>query len=83
MVYTNGNPLLLSKLNEKCSDYICEHFIEMQKYKVGSAPTSQKSVNSSKYTNIYDEYQEGLDDYLDDPKDEIAFDPEVFDFQDD
>ena len=64
-------------------DYICEHFSEMQKYKVGSAPVSRKSVKSSKSSNIYDEYQDRLDDYLDDPEDEIEFDPDVFDFQDD
>lgn len=64
-------------------DYICEHFQEMQKYKVGSVPIIQKPVKPTKYTNIYDEYQDRLDDYLDDPEDEIEFDPDVFDFQDD
>ena len=66
-------------------DYICEHFEEMQKYKVGATPGVLKSITSSKNTNrnIYDEYQDRLDDYLDDPEDEITFDPEIFDFQDD
>lgn len=62
-------------------DYICEHFEEMKKYKVGSATVTQKPVKSSKKTNIYDEYQDCLDDYLDDLEDEIEFDSEVFDFQ--
>ena len=64
-------------------DYICEHFNEMQQYKVAPAPVSRKSMKSSKSTNIYDEYQDSLDYYLDDPEDEIRFDPEIFDFQDD
>ena len=64
-------------------DYICEHFSEMQKYKVGSTSVSRKSVKSSKSSNIYDEYQDRLDDYLDNPEDEITFDPDIFDFQDD
>ena len=71
------------KTQREMFDYICEHFSEMQKYKVGSAPIPQKSAKSSKHTNIYDEYNDRLDDYLDDPEDEITFDPEVFDFQDD
>lgn len=64
-------------------DYICEHFNEMKKYKVDSAPRSQKVIKSSKSNNIYDEYQDRLDDYLDDPEDEIEFDPEIFNFQED
>lgn len=64
-------------------DYICEHFSEMQKYKVGSASIPRKSAKSYKHTNIYDEYQDRLDDYLDDPEDEITFNPEIFNFQDD
>ena len=71
------------KTQREMFDYICEHFSEMQKYKVGSAPDPKKPVKSSKKTNIYDEYQDRLDDYLDDPEDEITFDPDVFDFQDD
>ena len=71
------------KTQREMFDYICEHFSEMQKYKVGSAPASRKPGKSSKSSNIYDEYQDRLDDYLDDPEDEITFDPEVFDFQDD
>ena len=71
------------KTQREMFDYICEHFSEMQKFKVGSAPVARKPVKSSKNTNIYDEYQDRFDDYLDDPEDEIEFDPEVFDFQDD
>ena len=64
-------------------DYICEHYKEMQKYKVSSLSERRKPSGSAKKTNIYDEYQDRLDDYLDDPEDEIRFDPEVFDFQND
>ena len=71
------------KTQREMFDYICEHFYEMQKFKVGSAPVTRKPDKSSKNTNIFDEYQDRLDDYLDDPEDEIEFDPEVFDFQDD
>ena len=71
------------KTQREMFDYICEHYKEMQTYKVDSAPVSTKPVNTSKSSNIYDEYQDRLDEYLDDPEDEITFDPEVFDFQDD
>lgn len=71
------------KTRREMFDYICENFKEMQKYKVSSAPMSQESVELLKRTNIYDEYQYRFDEYLDDPEDEIRFDPEVFDFQDD
>lgn len=66
-------------------DYICEHFSEMKKYQVSKTqPFEIKSRRDlkSKETNIYDEYNDRLDEYLDDPEDEIRFDPEVFDFQD-
>ncbi len=33
--------------------------------------------------NIPDIYNDGLDDYLDDPEDEIRFPPEIYDFSDD
>ena len=33
-------------------------------------------------TNAEDEYNDRLDDYLDDPEDELRFDPEIFEFQD-
>ena len=36
-----------------------------------------------KRVNIYDYYQDHLDDYQADPEDEITFDPEIFDFLDD
>lgn len=38
--------------------------------------------NTLKTTNAEDEYNDRLDDYLDDPEDELRFDPEIFDFQD-
>lgn len=67
-------------------DYICENFTEMQKFKI-SPSTVSKSVTSKptveKKTNIADEYNDRLDEYMDDPEDELRFDPEVFDFQDD
>ena len=64
-------------------DYICEHFSEMQKYKVESLPVKLREIKTSGSSNIYDEYQDRIDEYLDDPEDELRFDPEVFDFQDD
>ena len=63
-------------------DYICEHFSEMQKYKVSNIYIPPKDMKSSKCSDISDEYNDRLDDYLDDPEDEIEYDPEVFDFQD-
>lgn len=64
-------------------DYICEHYGEMKKYKISEL--KEKSVRSGPAvtTNVYDEYNDRIDDYLDDPEDEITYDPEVFDFQDD
>ena len=38
--------------------------------------------NKMKASNAEDEYNDRLDDYLDDPEDELRFDPEIFDFQD-
>lgn len=66
-------------------DYICEHFEEMQKYKISSYTGNTNVYNKSsvKEKNIYDEYNDRLDEYLDDPEDEIEFDPEIFDFLDD
>ena len=74
---------IVFKTQREMFDYICEHFKEMQKFKVGSVPVSRKPGKSSKSSNIYDEYQDRLDDYLEDPEDEITFDPDIFDFQDD
>lgn len=48
-----------------------------------SLSPSNIQISNGESDNIYDEYQDRLDDYLDDPEDEIRFDPEVFDFQDD
>lgn len=71
------------KTQREMFDYICEHFKEMQQYKVGPASVKQTAVKSPKHTNIYDEYQDRIDDYLADPEDEIEFDPDIFDFLDD
>lgn len=53
--------------------YIIENYNTLKKYKV--KPTSNR--------NIYDEYNDNLDAYLDDPEDEITFDPDIYDFLDD
>lgn len=45
-------------------------------------PSEFHYVNGMKTTNAEDEYNDRLDDYLDDPEDELRFDPEIFDFQD-
>ena len=50
-------------------NYICTHYNEMKKYKV-----------SGRSKNIYDEYNDRLYDYLEDPEDEIEYDPDIFDF---
>lgn len=52
--------------------YIIENYSTLKKYKV-----------SATVPDIYDEYNNRLDEYLDDPEDEIAFDPDIFDFLDD
>lgn len=39
--------------------------------------------NTMTYSNGEDEYNDRFDEYLDDPEDELRFDPEIFDFQDD
>lgn len=64
-------------------DYICENFKEMKKYKVSSVKISNKKKESTGNQNMYDEFQDRIDVYLDDPQDEITFDPEIFDFQED
>lgn len=64
-------------------DYICEHFHEMQKFKIESLPVNYRKLGIPQKKNLYDEYNDRLDEYLDDPEDEIRFDPEIFDFQDD
>ena len=46
-------------------------------------PSDDHYDNIMKTTNAEDEYNDCLDDYLDDPEDELRFDPEIFDFQDD
>ena len=39
--------------------------------------------NTMTYSNGEDDYNDRFDEYLDDPEDELRFDPEIFDFQDD
>lgn len=63
-------------------DYICENYAEMKKYKISSLPEKSVSNGSSRSSNIYDEYNDRLDEYLDDPENELEFEPDVFDFQD-
>lgn len=46
-------------------------------------PSGYTYDNVMKTSNAEDEYNDRLDDYLDDPEDELRFDPETFDFQDD
>ena len=46
------------------------------------SPSGFHYDNIMKTTNAEDEYNDRLDDYLDDPEDELRFDPEIFDFQD-
>lgn len=56
-----------------------------------SVPAPRKRIHidmpnkgkTRKRVNIYDYYQDHLDDYQADPEDEITFDPEIFDFLDD
>lgn len=64
-------------------DYICENFQEMQKFKIESLSVKPSNNASKQKKNISDEYNDRLYEYLDDPEDEIEFDPEIFDFQDD
>ena len=44
---------------------------------------TQENNSSPRQINIFDYYQENLDDYQADPEDEITYDPEIFDFLDD
>ena len=58
--------------------------VELMKEKEtsGYQPSGFHYDNNLKTTNAEDEYNDRLDDYLDDPEDELRFDPEIFDFQD-
>lgn len=64
-------------------NYLCKHFDEMQKYKISDTDPFGGLPKAKTGRNAEDEYNDRLDDYLDDPEDEIEFSPEVFDFQDD
>lgn len=48
----------------------------------GYEPSGFQYDNRMKTSNAEDEYNDRLEDYLDDPEDELRFDPEIFDFQD-
>ena len=71
-------------------NYLCKHVDEMQKYKTSTTDPfggyiksyeSQGSHRSHGARNAEDEYNDRLYEYLDDPEDELQFDPEVFDSQ--
>lgn len=60
---------------------------ENQSYSTEKDSTSYQTScfqynNRMKTTNAEDEYNDRLDDYLDDTEDELQFDPSTFDFQD-
>lgn len=64
-------------------NYVCTHFDEMQQYKEEDMYLVKTEGKVSKESsNIPDEYNDRLEDYLADPEDEIEYSPEVFDFQD-
>lgn len=74
--YLNGTyewdmDLYISDDNELFS-YIKNNYPRMKQYKISAGAS-----------NIYDEYNDRLDDYLDDPEDEITYDPDIFYFLDD
>ena len=64
-------------------NYLCKHVEEMQKYKVSTTDPFGGKIKSPGGGNEADEYNDRLDEYLDDPEDELEFNPEVFDSQDD
>ena len=64
-------------------NYLCKHVDEMQKYKESTTDLFGGKPSSPMRTNAADEYNDRLDDYLDDPEDEIRFNPEIFDSQHD
>lgn len=65
-------------------NYLCKHVDKMQRFKVSTTDPFGGIIKTSKHGhNEADEYNDRLEDYLDDPEDEIEYNPEVFDFQDD
>lgn len=64
-------------------NYVCKHIDEMQKYKISTSDPFGGKIKSTKHTNEADEYNDRLEEYLDDPEDELEFNPEVFDSQND
>ena len=63
--------LYITDDNELLS-YIIKNYNILKKYKVNGDAS-----------NIYDDYNNRIDEYLDDPEDEITFDPDIFNFLDD
>ena len=64
-------------------NYVCQNFEETRKYKISETDPFGGQPKPRREKNIADEYNDRLDDYLDDPEDELEFSPEVFDFSDD
>lgn len=80
-IYEWKSPLFF-ETQRQMFDYICENFQEMQKFKIESISVKPSKNVSLQKENIYDEYNHRLNDYLDDPEDEITFNPEIYEFQD-
>ena len=64
-------------------NYLCKNVEEMQKYKISTIDPFGGKMKYRMGRSEEDEYNDRLDEYLDDPEDELEFDPEVFDFQKD
>lgn len=64
-------------------NYVCKHIDEMQIYKISTEDPFGGKIKSTENENETDEYNDRLVEYLDDPEDELEFDPAVFDFQND
>ena len=58
--------------DDELLSYIINNYDWLKKYKV-----------SGSESNIHDDYNNRIDDYLDDPEDETTFDPDIFNFLDD
>ena len=72
--------LLLWKLHEDTQKVLTESVSGPQ---IRVDMETQENNSSPRQINIFDYYQENLDDYQVDPEDEITYDPEIFDFLDD
>ena len=62
-------------------NYVCKHIDEMQKYKISTTDPFGGKIKTTENKNTADEFNDRMIDYLDDPEDELEFDPEVFDSQ--